>query len=182
MNASTITKRSKFLSLVLRHEPERIGLELDAQGWVSVAVLLRQMAEHGRPLPLEVLKAIVSSNDKKRFAFSEDERLIRANQGHSINVDLALEPVVPPMFLYHGTATRFEAQIRAEGLKRQQRQHVHLSHEQETAVRVGQRHGKPVILKVKASEMADAGALFYRSENGVWLTEQVPVDYLVFGE
>ena len=171
---------SKFLSLVLRHEPERIGIALDANGWVAVDDLLAAAARTGKPISREQLDLVVATNDKKRFAFSPDGARIRASQGHSVEVDLGLPPVVPPERLFHGTATRFLETIRAEGLRPQSRQHVHLSPDKETAVKVGQRHGKPVVLVVLAGAMHRDGNVFYRSDNRVWLTEAVPARYLEF--
>ena len=175
---SDLVRLSKFLSLVLRHEPERIGVTLDANGWVAVDELLAAAARAGNPITRERLDEVVATNDKKRFAFSPDGSLIRASQGHSVEVDLGLTPAVPPELLFHGTATRFIDSIRAEGLRSQSRQHVHLSPDEETAVKVGQRHGKPVVLFVKAGAMHRDGHVFYRSENGVWLTAAVPPGYL----
>lgn len=173
-----LVRLSKFLSLVLRHEPEKIGIVLDANGWVAVDDLLAAAARAGTSISREQLDQVVVTNDKKRFAFSSDGSRIRASQGHSVEVDLGLAPVVPPERLYHGTATRFVESIRAEGLRAQSRQHVHLSPDEETAIKVGQRHGKPVVLVVRAGAMHQAGHVFYRSENGVWLTEAVPPGYL----
>jgi putative RNA 2'-phosphotransferase len=177
-----LVKMSKMLSLVLRHNPRKLGLTLDAQGWVAVDDLLAAAQQHGYDLDADTLGQIVADNDKQRFAFSPDGRQIRANQGHSIEVDLALEPLAPPELLYHGTASRFLDSIRQSGLERRSRQHLHLSGDRATAIAVGQRHGKPVVLVVQAGAMHAAGMVFYRSENGVWLTEHVPVEYLVFPE
>lgn len=173
-----LVSTSQFLSLVLRHQPEVIGLEMDENGWVNVDHLLARMNTAGNPIARETLEEIVATNDKRRFAFSEDGSLIRASQGHSIEIDLALEPVTPPDVLLHGTAERNVESILREGLHPGQRRHVHLSLDVATATRVGGRHGKPVILKVDARAMAAAGYLFYCSENGVWLTERVPADYV----
>ena len=171
---------SKFLSLVLRHQPEAIGLTLDAQGWAVVEALVACAAKHGRILSRERIERIVTTSDKQRFKLSDDGLRIRANQGHSLAVDLALPPSTPPEFLYHGTATRFLGSIRIHGLERRSRQHVHLSPDEATAIKVGQRHGRPVILRVKALAMHHAGQPFYHSENGVWLVAGVPVEYLEF--
>lgn len=169
---------SKFLSFVLRHHPDSVGLTLDANGWVSVDELLRALAQHGRPLPREELEALVSSSDKQRFALSADGARIRANQGHSVAVDLALSPAPPPDLLFHGTVARFLPAIRAEGLLKGQRHHVHLSATRDLAVIVAQRRGKPCVLEVDARAMAARGFVFYRSENGVWLTDHVPPPFL----
>ncbi len=171
-------KISKFLSLVLRHEPGKAGVELDTAGWVSVDVLLHGCASHGFPITREDLQFVVANNDKKRFAFSDDGQRIRASQGHSVEVELAYEPGIPPELLYHGTAERFLPSIQSQGLLKGSRQHVHLSRETRTALAVGQRHGKPVVLKIRAGEMHRAGHAFYLSANGVWLTEHVPADFL----
>lgn len=169
---------SKFLSLVLRHEPERIGIKLDSAGWVDVQELLDACRREGIPIDLEELKDVVATNPKQRFAFSEDGLRIRASQGHSVPVDLGYQPEAPPETLYHGTARRGLASILKQGLVRGQRHHVHLSTTPETAVKVGQRHGRPVVLEVRAGQMHRDGHVFYLSDNGVWLTEHVPPEYL----
>jgi putative RNA 2'-phosphotransferase len=173
-------KISKFLSLVLRHRPEKVGLELDESGWVSVERLIEASRAHGVEFTLEELQNVVASNDKKRFSLSDDGLWIRANQGHSIKVELGYAPTVPPEILYHGTAERFLASIKQQGLIKGRRHHVHLSSEVETATKVGQRHGRPVVLRVEAGLMHRDGFVFYLSANGVWLAEFVPVRYLVF--
>lgn len=173
-----IKQASKFMSLVLRHKPEQIGLELDENGWANVPELIKKMNAALISVDFEMMKMIVATNDKKRFAFNEDETKIRASQGHSITVDVELKAALPPGILYHGTATRFAESIMKAGLSKQQRQHVHLSSLKETAVNVGSRHGKPMVLEVDAKGMAEAGFVFYLSENGVWLTDHVPVAYL----
>ena len=178
--ADDVVKASKFLSLVLRHKPEEIGLTLDVNGWADVDELIRLVNRHGRKLNRSLLEQVVADNDKKRFAFSDDGTRIRASQGHSVEVDLALPPTDPPELLYHGTASRFVESIRAEGLHSAGRQHVHLSVDEVTATKVGQRHGKPVILVVRTGQMAAAGHRFYLSANGVWLTERVPVEFIEF--
>jgi putative RNA 2'-phosphotransferase len=175
-----LTNTSKFLSLVLRHKPEEIGLVLDANSWADVDELIRLVNQHGKSLTRELLHRVVAENDKKRFAFSEDGLRIRASQGHSVEVDLALTPAIPPDVLFHGTAARFLDSIRATGLHSASRQHVHLSRDVETATKVGQRHGKPAILTVHAGAMHEAGHQFYLSANGVWLTDQVPVEFIEF--
>lgn len=176
----SLVHHSKFLSLVLRHQPDKIGLVLDGSGWANVEELLERAAEHGRSLTREILEQIVAENDKQRFILSDDGRRIRANQGHSVKIDLALMPVEPPATLYHGTATRFIESIRATGLNSGSRQHVHLSADEVTATKVGQRHGKPVILLIQAVAMHAAGHAFYLSANGVWLTGRVPVEFIDF--
>jgi putative RNA 2'-phosphotransferase len=178
MSKDKLIKTSKFLSLVLRHEPELIGLTLDSAGWVSVSELLRACRAHGRPLTPDELRELVAADDKQRFSFSEDGRRIRANQGHSIPVELGYDPAAPPAVLYHGTTEKFLPSIRKEGLKKGSRHHVHLSPDEETARRVGGRRGRPLVLKVESGRMHEAGYVFFRSANGVWLTEHVPPDYL----
>lgn len=164
---------SKFLSYVLRHNPGKIGLVLDANGWADVSELLAKAH-----VDMATLQKVVATNDKKRFSFNEDETKIRANQGHSISIDLNLQPKEPPEFLYHGTATRFLDSIMKQGLVKGNRQHVHLSLNEQTATKVGQRHGVPVVLKVLSKKMNEAGHIFYLSDNGVWLTDRVPVEFL----
>ncbi len=172
-------RTSKFLSLVLRHQPETIGITLDENGWTDVSMLLTKMATKGHRISVDQLRFIVETNNKKRFAFNADESQIRASQGHSVEVDLGYIEKQPPQFLYHGTATRFLDLILADGLKKMNRHHVHLSSDEQTARSVGSRHGKPVVLIVKAEEMAANSHVFYQSENGVWLTDHVPAVYLV---
>lgn len=167
------------MSLVLRHKPETIGLHLDEQGWVAVDELIEKMNAKGADVDMAVIQQIVTTNDKKRFAFNEDKSRIRASQGHSIEVDLKLEPVTPPGILYHGTAVRFLQSILKDGLLKQNRQHVHLTAVKETAIAVGSRHGKPVVLEVNAAEMAKAGFEFYLSDNNVWLVEIVLPEYII---
>jgi len=169
---------SKLLSLVLRHKPETIGLQLDANGWAKVDELIQKINESGTAVDAATIDLVVETNDKKRFAFNEDKTQIRASQGHSIEVELNLKPLLPPDILYHGTADRFLESILKTGLTKQQRQHVHLSETLTTARAVGARHGNPVILNIHAKAMAAAGFLFYLSDNGVWLVDFVPVQYI----
>jgi len=169
---------SKFLSYVLRHRPDRIGITLDENGWVDVEELLEATRRQGKRLSRERLEQVVASSDKKRFALSEDGRRIRANQGHSVSVDLDLEPTEPPELLFHGTVERFLDSIRTQGLVRGRRHHVHLSPDEATARKVGSRRGKPVILVIEASRMHAAGHRFFRSANNVWLTEKVPPEFV----
>ncbi len=180
MDEKKITNISKKLSLVLRHQPQVIHISLDEQGWVAVDTLLEAFSEHFFPISQAELEEVVAKNNKKRFAFSEDGSRIRASQGHSVKISLGYTAQEPPEMLYHGTATRFINSIRKQGLTKQNRHHVHLSADEATAQQVGSRHGVPVILQVRAQEMHQAGLAFFISENGVWLTEQVPVKYLVF--
>ncbi|GHA72743.1 putative RNA 2'-phosphotransferase [Lysobacter bugurensis] len=170
--------KSKFLSLVLRHKPGVIGLELDPHGWADVNRLVELATAHGTPLSRELVEEIVATSDKQRFALTPDRKRIRANQGHSVEVDLQLAPVRPPPLLFHGTASRFLAAIRDHGLMPRSRRHVHLSDSEATAATVGARHGRPVVLRVASEQMHAHGYHFYRSANGVWLTATVPVHYL----
>lgn len=171
---------SKFVSKVLRHAPESVGLRLDEAGWVDVDDLLAAAAGAGVPLDRAALERVVAENDKKRFALSPDGLRIRASQGHSVAVELGLQPVTPPDVLFHGTADRNLDSIRAQGLVPGRRTHVHLSADEATAVSVGRRHGRPVVLRVQSGEMHRAGHPFFRSENGVWLTAAVPPEHLRF--
>jgi putative RNA 2'-phosphotransferase len=177
---SRIVRVSKFLSRVLRHQPELIGIELDGAGWVGVRDLLAACAAHDFPITREELEAVVRENDKQRFALSADGARIRASQGHSVSVELGYAPLAPPPLLYHGTAAHLLASIRAHGLLKGRRQHVHLSTDRASAARVGARHGKPHVIEVQSGRMHAEGHEFYRSDNGVWLTEHVPAKYLVF--
>ncbi len=172
------SRAGRKLSLVLRHDPGAIGLQLDRQGWADVSKLLKCLEKHRLPITREDLDYIVEHNNKKRFSYNEDGTKIRANQGHSIDVDLGLVPVVPPETLFHGTATSAIDSIFKSGLEARSRQHVHLSADRETAVAVGKRHGKPVVLNIAAARMHADGLKFYQSANGVWLTDGVPVAYI----
>lgn len=171
---------SKFLSLILRHEPGRVGLTLDEAGWADVEELLRAVNAHGVPLTLDELRHIVATSEKKRFAFSEDGRRIRASQGHSVAVDLQYPPSAPPEILYHGTATRFLDGIRRDGLRKMGRHDVHLQTDTKQALQVGGRHGKPVLLTIRAGDMHRAGFVFRCSANGVWLVDHVPPQFIQF--
>jgi putative RNA 2'-phosphotransferase len=155
---------SKFMSLVLRHKPEEIGLKLDANGWADVDELIKKMKDAGLQVNHELIKTVVESNDKKRFAFNQERTMIRANQGHSVDIDLSLPEAIPPDLLYHGTTEKYLDSILKEGLKKQSRQHVHLSLNTETAKAVGSRHGKPIVLLINAKAMYEAGFKFYLSE------------------
>lgn len=178
MNEKQTKRIGKFISLILRHDPEKIGLQLDAAGWANVDELLAGLKRKGRGMSFAQLQELVATNDKQRYSFNDDQTQIRANQGHSLKLDLQLEPVEPPVQLYHGTATRFLDLIHEQGLLKGSRHHVHLSADIETAHKVGSRHGKPVILTVDAQAMFRAGYAFYCSENGVWLADSVPAVYL----
>lgn len=174
-----LAETSKFLSYVLRHQPDVIGLTLDREGWAEIAALIAGAAQAGKQLEHETIQMVVATNDKNRFAISEDGLRIRAVQGHSTNnVAIAYAEKMPPEFLYHGTATRFLESIRYEGLRPGSRQYVHLSQDERIALTVGQRHGKPVVLRVKALVMYSQGFKFFQAENNVWLTELVPVQFI----
>jgi len=173
-----IVARSKFLSLVLRHRPETVGIVLDENGWVDVDALLDACRLKGRGMTREELDEVVRTNDKKRFAFSPDGQRIRANQGHSVEIDLDLTPQTPPDVLYHGTTDRFLQSILKQGLQKRKRHHVHLSRDPATATTVGGRRGKPVVLRIDAARMQADGFTFYCSANNVWLTDEVPATYL----
>lgn len=178
MNESSRTKISKFLSLVLRHKPEEIGLTLDENGWAKVSDLLGAAAKAGRSFSQTDLIEVVENNDKKRFAFDPTGNYIRASQGHSINVDLEFNAQIPPSHLYHGTAERNIASIMETGLNKMQRHHVHLSADIETAETVGRRYGKPVVFRVDTAAMITEGFEFFLSANGVWLVDRVPAKFL----
>jgi putative RNA 2'-phosphotransferase len=171
---------SKFLSFVLRHKPDAIGLELDPQGWVSIDELVTKGNAAGTRFNRDELLQVVETSDKKRFSVSADGLMIRAAQGHSVSVELGLSPREPPPILYHGTATRFVESILSQGLKPQKRQQVHLSLDPATALSVGQRHGKPIVFKIDALHMHRMGFRFYLADNGVWLTDQVPPEFLTY--
>ena len=173
----SFTRTSKFLSLILRHKPEVIGISLDEHGWANVNELIAGVSKT-HPLDIETLEEIVKTDEKQRYSFNDDKTLIRANQGHSIPVDVELAPTQPPEILYHGTGEKYVASINEQGLRHQSRLYVHLTDDYGTAIKVGQRHGKPVVYVVKSKEMEADGYLFYRSVNGVWLTKEVPVKYL----
>lgn len=174
---ANLTSLSRFISLVLRHKPEAIGITLDEHGWADVNELIAGV-NRTQPLDMETLEEIVRTDEKQRYSFSGDKTLIRANQGHSIPVDVELPQSEPPELLYHGTAERFTAAIEAEGLRPMSRLYVHLSKDAETARKVGSRHGKPVIYEVLAEEMSRCGFEFWLSVNGVWLTRAVPPEFL----
>jgi putative RNA 2'-phosphotransferase len=180
MNEKQIKTTSKFLSLILRHSPQTIGLQLDDQGWADVNELLAKAAKQHQYISKTLLDEVVATNDKKRFIFNDDRTKIRASQGHSISVDLDLEKVEPPEYLYHGTVSKFIDAIKVEGLKKMNRQHVHLSMDKETASKVGGRRGTPVILTIHSGQMHQKGFTFYLSENKVWLTYHVPERFINF--
>jgi len=182
MDQKTLTELSKFLSFVLRHEPGAIGVVLDANGWIEIEQLVEGCRAHGKALSREIVETIVATSPKQRFAISEDGQRVRASQGHSIAVDLAYHPAPPPEALFHGTVSASLPAIRSAGLKKMDRHHVHLSPDAVTARIVGMRRGKPVVLQIAAGRMHSDGHDFYLSANGVWLTEQVPPEYISFPE
>ena len=174
-----LTSLSRFISLILRHKPDTVGLSLDRQGYVGIDALIEAINSKSRFfIDVSMLDFIVRTDNKKRYSYSSDGTMIRANQGHSVNVDLGLKEYTPPRVLYHGTGKKYLESILREGLKSKSRIHVHLSSDKDTAVDVGKRHGKPVVLKVEAGLMYSKGYKFYLSENGVWLCDSVPVEYI----
>ncbi len=173
----TLTDISRFMSLILRHKPEVIGITLDCHGWADTQQLIKGIARR-TPFTMEMLEEIVRTDSKQRYSFNEDKSCIRANQGHSIPVDVELKQTAPPEWLYHGTAEKYAASIDKEGLRHGRRLYVHLSADEKTALTVGKRHGKPVIYLVRSGDMAREGYPFYLSENKVWLTEYVPAAYI----
>jgi putative RNA 2'-phosphotransferase len=172
-------KISKFLSLVLRHAPETIHVTMDKNGWADIQELIDNANKYRNlHLTVDIIKKVVETNDKQRFILSDDEKRIRANQGHSITVDLELESRTPPDVLYHGTAVRFLDSIKKDGLKSMGRQYVHLSRTEEIAITVGKRHGEPIVLYIDAKTMHEEGYKFYLSENKVWLVDKAPIKYI----
>ena len=163
--------------MVLRHKPDAVGIKLDTHGWAEVSAIVSAFSKMGT-FTLAMLKEIVRNDEKKRYSFNADRTKIRANQGHSVKVDVELKEAVPPEVLYHGTGRKYVESINKEGLLPRQRLYVHLSGDVETALKVGKRHGEPLIYKILAGKMVDAGYKFYLSENGVWLTKAVPVKFL----
>lgn len=177
MTPNKYKETSKYISLILRHKPEAIGITLDEHGWANVDELIEGVSRT-HPLDMAALELIVAEDEKQRYSFNEDKTLIRANQGHSIPVDVELDEKEPPEVLYHGTGEKYVSSIDRQGLIPKSRLYVHLSRDEETAVKVGSRHGKPVIYTVKSGEMYRDGYKFFCSVNGVWLTREVPVKYL----
>jgi putative RNA 2'-phosphotransferase len=173
-----IVETSKFLSFVLRHQPDAIGLVLDSEGWADIDALIAAAQKDGKRIDRALIEEVVATNDKKRFALSDDGLRIRAVQGHSsAQVEIRYVAVAPPALLYHGTASRFLVSIGQQGLIAGARHHVHLSQDEHTAMQVGARHGMPVVLKVHAGRMHAQGFKFYQADNGVWLTEHVPISF-----
>ena len=169
---------SVFISLILRHKPSEIGITLDKHGWANVKELIAGINNTGRKIDMEVLEEIVRTDNKGRYSFNENKTLIRANQGHSIPVDIEFKEVVPPDVLYHGTATKSLDSIKQQGIKSMSRLYVHLSKDLETAIKVGERHGKCVVLVIDTKKMSDNGIKFYLSENDVWLTKYIDWQYV----
>ncbi len=180
MNPKHLKRISKTMSLALRHRPEVLELQLDAQGWCDVDQLITALQKRESNFDRQLLEQVVAENDKKRFAFSEDGQRIRANQGHSISIELGYQSQKPPTELFHGTATRFLNSIRRQGLMKGQRHHVHLSADKNTAQQVGARHGVIALLRVRSGQMYKDGYVFYQSDNGVWLSEHIPIQYIIF--
>ena len=172
-----LKETSKYISLILRHKPETIGITLDEHGWANVDELISGIAKT-HEMNMNILEEIVSTDEKQRYSFNDDKTKIRANQGHSIQVDVELEEMRPPEILWHGTGEKFTGSIDEQVLIPKSRLYVHLSKDEKTAFKVGTRHGKPVLYIVKAKEMFKDGYKFYLSKNGVWLTKEVPVKYL----
>lgn len=175
-------KLSIFISLILRHKPETIDMQLDSYGWADVGELIEGIKRKGFNIDFEILNKIVEKDDKNRYSFNEDKSRIRANQGHSIKVDVELEELTPPDILYHGTSKRFLDNILKEGINKQKRNHVHLSVDENMALEVGKRHGNPVVLKIDTKKMYKDGIKFYKSKNNVWLTNYISPDYFIFYE
>ena len=172
-------KLSVFISLILRHKPSEIGITLDKHGWANVQDLIAGINNTGRKIDMATLEEIVRTDNKCRYSFNENKTLIRANQGHSIPVDVEFKQAIPPDMLFHGTATRFLNSIKQQGVKPMNRLYVHLSKDVETAINVGIRHGKPAVLEINTKQMCADGIKFYLSDNGVWLTEYVDWKYVV---
>ena len=180
MNSQQMVKTSKFLSLVLRHRPDKIGIELDEAGWVDVDLLLAAIHRSGRTLSRQQLESVVEENDKQRFAFNHDRRRIRANQGHSVEIELDHAPAQPPGELFHGTPQQVLQSIRATGLNKMSRHHVHLHADRSVADAVGRRRGQPVILTIRSGQMHQAGYIFRVTPNNVWLVDSVPPEFICF--
>jgi probable RNA 2'-phosphotransferase len=173
----SLDKMSKYLSLILRHKPEVIGITLDEHGWANVEDLINGINKT-QPFTMDMLEEIVATDDKQRYSFNKDKTLLRANQGHSIPVDVELKEMSPPEYLYHGTGKKYAVSIDRLGLLPKSRLYVHLSDNMDTATKIGKRHGEPLIYRVNSRAMSLDGYTFYKSVNGVWLTKKVPTDYL----
>lgn len=177
MDDKSLTNIGRYISLILRHKPEEAGTTLDEHGWANVDDLIKGVSRK-YSINMVLLEKIVETDEKQRYSFNEDRTLIRANQGHSIPVDVELDIVEPPEYLYHGTGAKYVESIEANGLIPKSRLYIHLSGDIETAKAVGERHGKPVVFRVRAKTMHEQGFIFYKSKNGVWLTKRVPVEYM----
>ena len=178
LSSNQTTHLSKLLSYILRHKPSAYEIVLDENGYTNIDELINQLNTHNENINFEILQHIVDTNNKKRFAFNDDLTKIRASQGHSVDVELGYTEQQPPAILYHGTIEKFLASIMQDGLQKMQRHHVHLSGENATAIKVAERRGKPIMLEIKTGEMFSVGYKFYLSDNGVWLTDHVPVKYI----
>jgi len=178
MDRMEMTSASKFMSLVLRHAPQKAGITLDQNGWADAGALVAAMCRSGHNVTIEALEDIVAADGKQRFRFNGDHTMIRASQGHSVDVDVEPREAVPPAVLYHGTATKYIQAIRGGGLIPKSRLYVHLSGDAETAAKVGGRHGEAVVLTIDSARMAEDGFRFYLSDNGVWMTKGVPTEYI----
>lgn len=178
MKPQELTRCSRFISRALRHEPALLGISLDPEGWASVTDLLKGLKASGFPINRIMLHAIVKEDKKGRYSLSPDKRKIRANHGHSVEVNLGLEPRLPPTLLYHGTARANIQSIKKQGIRRQERLYVHLSPDEETAMNVGRRHGHAVVLPVRAALMNSQGFRYFRSDTGIWLTKEVPASFI----
>lgn len=182
MNPRNQKRIGRFLSLVLRHRPKLLGIQLDPQGWTDVDILLAKLSTTDKAISREQLDLLVANNPKQRYAYNEDGTKIRAQQGHSVEVELNYEATEPPEYLYHGTVPRFLDSIMRTGLQKRKRHHVHLSPDLETATNVGQRRGDAIILTIQAGEMHKDGYAFYCSGNGVWLADEIPSQYIKVDE
>ena len=177
-NKNNDVNLGRFISLILRHQPETIGITLDKEGWADTQELLDGINASGRSIDMETLERIVRENNKQRYSFNEDKTKIRANQGHSIPVEVGMQTLVPPDKLYHGTASRFLDAIKKDGIRKMSRLYVHLSKDIETALTVGKRHGSPIVLVVNTKQMHEDGFVFKLSDNGVWQSEDIPWNYV----
>lgn len=180
MTSKEKTKASKFMSLILRHNPSAGGIVLDANGWANTFDLVKALKTKFPTMSVAILKEIVAEDEKQRYAFSAHDMKIRANQGHSIDVDVELIETIPPNLLFHGTSENVIWKIERNGILPMSRQYVHLSTDWDTAIKVGKRHGKPRVIIVQAEQMVADKHIFYQSQNNVWLTKEVPVKYLIF--
>lgn len=178
INDKQNTQISKFLNLVLRHQPETINIQLDENGWADIDDLIEKANKHGVQFDRETLNYVVDTNSKKRFAINKELNKIRASQGHSVKIELGYDNQKPPVMLFHGTSEKSVDSILEKGLEKRSRQHVHLSSDYNTALEVGSRHGKPIVFEVFAEKMHSDNFQFFLSDNGVWLTDNVPPNYI----